>query len=55
VDVNKAWENIRENIKKFSAKERLGYYEPKKNKTLIRCKMLKIIKPKETSRISVVT
>jgi hypothetical protein len=30
-DVNKAWENIRENIK-FFAKESLGYYEVKKNK-----------------------
>jgi hypothetical protein len=29
-DVNKAWETIRENIK-ISAKESLGYYEPKKN------------------------
>jgi hypothetical protein len=26
VDVNKAWETVRENIK-FSAKESLGYYE----------------------------
>jgi hypothetical protein len=31
VDVNKAWQTIRENIK-ISAKESLGYYEPKKNK-----------------------
>jgi hypothetical protein len=31
VDVNKAWETIRENIK-ISAKESLGYYEVKKNK-----------------------
>ncbi|PNF29577.1 hypothetical protein B7P43_G01906, partial [Cryptotermes secundus] len=31
VDVNKAWETIRENII-LSAKERLGYYEPKKHK-----------------------
>jgi hypothetical protein len=31
VDVNKAWETIRENIK-ISAKESLGYYELKKNK-----------------------
>jgi hypothetical protein len=31
VDVNKAWETIRENIK-ISAKESLGYYEWKKNK-----------------------
>jgi hypothetical protein len=31
VDVNKAWETIRENIK-MSAKESLGYYEPKKRK-----------------------
>jgi hypothetical protein len=31
-DVNKAWETIRENIN-ISAKESLGYYEPKKNKS----------------------
>jgi hypothetical protein len=31
VDVNKAWETIRENIK-ISAKESLGYYELKENK-----------------------
>jgi hypothetical protein len=31
-DVNKAWETIRENIK-ISAKESLGYYEPKKKKS----------------------
>jgi hypothetical protein len=31
VDVNKAWETIRENIK-ISAKESIGYYEMKKNK-----------------------
>ncbi|PNF24934.1 hypothetical protein B7P43_G09364, partial [Cryptotermes secundus] len=31
VDVNKAWEIMRENIK-MSAKESLGYYEPKKHK-----------------------
>jgi hypothetical protein len=31
VDVNRAWETIRENIK-ISAKESLGYYELKKHK-----------------------
>jgi hypothetical protein len=31
LDVNKAWETIRENIK-ISAKEGLGYYELKKHK-----------------------
>jgi hypothetical protein len=31
-DVNEAWETIRENIK-ISAKESLGYYGPKKNKS----------------------
>jgi hypothetical protein len=31
-DVNTAWETIRENIT-FSAKERVGYYERKKNKS----------------------
>jgi hypothetical protein len=33
VDVNKAWETIRENIK-ISSKESLGYYELKKNKPM---------------------
>jgi hypothetical protein len=33
VDVNKAWETIRENIK-ISVKKSLGYYELKKNKLL---------------------
>jgi hypothetical protein len=32
VDINRAWETIRENIK-ISAKESLGYYELKKQKT----------------------
>jgi phosphomevalonate kinase len=32
VDVNKASETIKENIR-ISAKESLGYYEPKKNKS----------------------
>jgi hypothetical protein len=31
-DVNRAWETTRENIK-ISAKESLGYYEPKNNKS----------------------
>jgi hypothetical protein len=31
-DVNKAWETIRGNVK-ISAKESLGYYQPKKNKS----------------------
>jgi hypothetical protein len=31
VDINRAWETIRENIK-ISAKESLGYYELKKRK-----------------------
>jgi hypothetical protein len=31
VDVDKAWETIRE-YTKISAKERLGYFEPKKHK-----------------------
>jgi hypothetical protein len=32
VDINRAWETIRENIK-ISAKESPGYYELKKHKT----------------------
>jgi hypothetical protein len=32
VDINKAWETIRENIK-ISADESLGYYELKKHKS----------------------
>jgi hypothetical protein len=31
-DINNAWESIRENIK-TSAKENLGYYRPKHNKS----------------------
>jgi hypothetical protein len=31
MDINRAWETIRENIK-YSAKERLGYYELKRHK-----------------------
>jgi hypothetical protein len=31
VDINRAWETVRENIK-ISAKESLGYYELKKHK-----------------------
>jgi hypothetical protein len=31
VDINTAWENIRQNIK-ISAKDSLGYYELKKHK-----------------------
>jgi hypothetical protein len=31
VDINRAWETIRENIKN-ATKERLGYYELKKHK-----------------------
>jgi hypothetical protein len=31
VDINKAWETIRQNIK-ISAKESVGYYEMKKHK-----------------------
>jgi hypothetical protein len=34
VDINKAWETIRENIK-VSAKESLGYYELKKHKPML--------------------
>jgi hypothetical protein len=43
VDINGAWETTRENIK-ISAKESGGYYE-----------LNKIIRPKETSLIEVVT
>jgi hypothetical protein len=32
VDVNRAWETVRDNIK-ISAKESLGYYELKKHKS----------------------
>jgi hypothetical protein len=41
VDVNEAWETIRENIK-FSAVESLGYYELKKNNSWVdeRCSKL---------------
>jgi hypothetical protein len=52
VDIKRAWKTVRENIK-ISAKESLDYYELKKHH--VRRRMLKIIIPKETSQIAVVT
>jgi hypothetical protein len=54
VEINSAWEMIREDIK-ISAKESLSYYELKKYKLDLLCgpmvlrRMLKIIRSKETS------
>jgi hypothetical protein len=43
VEINSAWEAIRENIK-ISAKESLGYFEFKKHNAMVRQRMLKIIR-----------
>jgi hypothetical protein len=48
LDINSAWEMIRENIK-ISAKESLGYLELKKHKPGFDEGMLKFIRSKETS------
>jgi hypothetical protein len=48
------WETIGENIK-ICARESLGYYELKKNKPWSDEGCFKIIRPKETSQIAVVT
>jgi hypothetical protein len=48
VDINRAWETIRENIG-ISAKESVGCYE------FISRRMLRIIGSKETSQIAMVT
>jgi hypothetical protein len=53
-DVNKAWETIRENIT-ISAKESLGYYEPKKNKSWFDEGCSKLLEQTATSQIAVVT
>jgi hypothetical protein len=54
VDVNKRWESIGENIK-HSVKDRLGYYELKKNKLLFDEGCSEFIISKEISQIAVVT
>jgi hypothetical protein len=55
VEINSAWEMIRENIK-ISAKESLHYFQLKKHKLWFDegCS-IKIIRSKETSKIAVVT
>jgi hypothetical protein len=53
VNVNKAWETIRDYIK-ISAEENVGCYELKKNKAMLRGRMLKI-KLKKICEIPVVT
>jgi hypothetical protein len=35
VDINRAWETIRENIKKISSRKGLGYYELKKRYVMV--------------------
>jgi hypothetical protein len=54
VVINRAYGTIRENIK-ISAKESIGYYKLKKNKIMVRRRMLRIIRSEETSQIAVVT
>jgi hypothetical protein len=54
VDINRAWETIRENIR-ISAKESLGCYELKKHKPWFDEGLFKIIRPNETRQIAVVT
>jgi hypothetical protein len=54
VQINSAWEMIRENIN-ISANVSLGYFELKKYKPWFLVWMFKIISSKETSEISVVT
>jgi hypothetical protein len=58
VDINRAWETIRE-IMKISARERererLGYYELKKHKPWLDEGFTKLLDKKETSQTGVVT
>jgi hypothetical protein len=46
VDINNAWEMIRENIK-ISAKESVGYNELKKHMAMVWQKMLKVIRSRK--------
>jgi hypothetical protein len=48
VEINSAWETSRENIN-ISAKDCLGYFELTKHKPWFQQRMLKSIRPKETS------
>jgi hypothetical protein len=50
VDVNKAWEAIRENIK-VSAKESLGYYEFKKHKPWFDEECSKLLDQRKQARL----
>ncbi|PNF22122.1 hypothetical protein B7P43_G06799 [Cryptotermes secundus] len=50
VDVNKAWETIRQNIK-MSAKESLGYYELKKNKPWFDERCSKLLDQREQAKL----
>jgi hypothetical protein len=54
VDINSAWETIRENIK-ISIKESLSYYELRKHKPWLDEGGLMLLEQKETSQIAVVT
>ncbi|PNF37789.1 hypothetical protein B7P43_G10754 [Cryptotermes secundus] len=50
VDVNKTWENIRENIK-ISAKKSLGYYELKKHKPWLDQGCLKLLDQRKQAKL----
>jgi hypothetical protein len=50
VEINSAWETIRENIK-MSAKESLGHFELKKHKPWVQRSMLKIIKSMKQAKL----
>jgi flagellar basal body-associated protein FliL len=48
LEINSAWETIRENIN-ISDKEIVGCYELKKQKPMVRRRVLKMFRSKETS------
>jgi hypothetical protein len=54
VDVSRAWETIRENIK-ISVKASLGYYELKKHTPWFDEECSKLLDKKKTSQIALVT
>jgi hypothetical protein len=49
-DVNKALESIRENIQ-ISAKENLGYYEPKNNKSWFDERCTKLLDQRKQAKL----
>jgi hypothetical protein len=54
VDISRAWETIRENIK-ISAKQRLGYYEVKKFKPWFDKGCSELLDQRKQAKIAVVT